>query len=192
MAYHLYTTDAFVIDSYPLKEADTFFILFTRDLGMIQAVATGSKKIDSKLRYNLKDYSLTSVSLIRGKASWKIVGAAVIHDCVGELRANRAALEDFTEVVSFVRRMVPGEAADEGLFSIISDGYRALRDLSSGPVLKELILLRIVSALGYSETASFGELVIPSVISKEMIDHADHHISRIKKSIERSVAASQL
>ena len=51
----------------PKKEADRVYNILTRDLGLVRAHAIGVRREESKLRGALEPYSLSSVSLVRGK-----------------------------------------------------------------------------------------------------------------------------
>lgn len=59
-------TEAVILNHQPIGEADSQFILFTNQLGKIQAVARGERKILSKMRGGLGLFSWSEVELIRG------------------------------------------------------------------------------------------------------------------------------
>ncbi len=57
----LHRTDAFVLRTYTLKEADKICVLFTRDAGKVRAVAKGARKLRSRFGSSLEP--LTEVAL---------------------------------------------------------------------------------------------------------------------------------
>src|SRR5574343_294251 len=77
--HHIYHTTAFVLGHADIKEADRFFILFTRELGVVRATAQGIRKLSSRLRYGLQDFSYARVDLVRGKDIWRITSAKKIE-----------------------------------------------------------------------------------------------------------------
>jgi recombinational DNA repair protein (RecF pathway) len=52
--HHIYTNPAFIVHSSPYGEAGKFLLLFTKDFGMIGAVAQGIRLTQSKLRYHIQ------------------------------------------------------------------------------------------------------------------------------------------
>jgi len=71
--YPKHNTRAIVLRTYPLKEADRGFVLFTEKFGVMHARAIGIRKEASKLRYILSGSILVSLTLIQGKSGWRIV-----------------------------------------------------------------------------------------------------------------------
>src|SRR3989344_5390571 len=65
--YKIYQTEGLVIEGRSLGEADRFLTVFTKDFGMIQAQAQGVRKISSKLRYSLRNFSYAEIDLVQGK-----------------------------------------------------------------------------------------------------------------------------
>lgn len=70
--YNIYNTDGIILKSFNIGEADKFFLIFTRELGLIEAIAQGIRKIESKNRYGLQDFSVSNISLVRGREVWRI------------------------------------------------------------------------------------------------------------------------
>lgn len=71
----IHTTPALVVGSKPNGEASKLIFLFTREFGLITAVAQGIRFEKSKLRYCAQDYNLGIFSLVKGKEFWRLVGA---------------------------------------------------------------------------------------------------------------------
>src|SRR5947207_241148 len=108
MSHHIYQTDGFILASFDRGEANRYFHIFTRDLGMIQATAQGVRLIESKLRYSLQDYSLSHLSLVRGKDVWRITSASKLFNLHEEF--GREQFTVFARVFSLLRRLIAGEA----------------------------------------------------------------------------------
>src|SRR3989338_3919171 len=80
MSYHIYTTRGIVLAERPIREADRIYTIITHDLGLIRAIAIGVRKEASKLRGNIEPFSLSSVSLVRGREYWRLTSAEYIQD----------------------------------------------------------------------------------------------------------------
>lgn len=99
---------------------------------MIRASAIAVRKMQSKLRPHLTDFSLVSVSLVRGRETWRITAA----------RRFLAAPPHLIRPLLLVRRLVHGEMAQPKLFSI-------LREAFMGNMPETSAVLRILHELGY-------------------------------------------
>jgi len=75
MAHHVYTTEGFLVHSQPSGEAGKFFLVFSRELGMVGATAQGVRLSQSKLRYYTQDFYYGLYSFVRGKDVWRMTGA---------------------------------------------------------------------------------------------------------------------
>ena len=73
--HSIVTTPGFIIDSRAHAEADKVYFIFTRDLGLVRAVAQGIRLEKSKLRYHMENYSFGTFSLVRGKEIWRLTSA---------------------------------------------------------------------------------------------------------------------
>ena len=80
MAYQTYTTKGYICGSFTRNTSDKYYFIFTRDAGMVVASARSVRDEKSKLRYGLQDFSLSDVSLVRGRHDWRIVGVEPIEN----------------------------------------------------------------------------------------------------------------
>ena len=140
MSYAVYTTRGFILGSSPTGEASKLYVLYTEDFGLIRAKAQGVRLVQSKLRYNLEDYSFCTISLVRGKEFWRITGA-VSDTSPKETVILRA------RVLNLVRRLVQGEEKNEKLFE-------ALLPLASSVISEVSILSQILFSLGYLDIST--------------------------------------
>jgi hypothetical protein len=69
--------------------------IFTRDFGLVTAVAQGIRLEKSKLRYYVQNYSFAVFSLVRGKEFWRLTSAASGGD--GFLDTNISAQHDLRD-----------------------------------------------------------------------------------------------
>ncbi|MCE9517782.1 recombination protein O N-terminal domain-containing protein, partial [Candidatus Nomurabacteria bacterium] len=74
--HHIYHTKSFVIGSYNRGEANKILVLYTREMGLVRAVAQGIRLNKSKLRFGLQDFSYASVDLVRGRDIWRVTSGS--------------------------------------------------------------------------------------------------------------------
>lgn len=147
MAYTTYITDALVCGSRASNTADRSFLLFTRDAGMLYASAKSVREERSKQRFALQEFSYIRVTLVHGKAGWRITGAEPVVNVYArqETREARALVRN---VIKLLRRLIQGEAAHEALF----DEVRAVLDHTHSEherALEEILTIRTLHMLGY-------------------------------------------
>ena len=195
MFYHTYNTEAFVLGSRPSGESSKYVYLFTKDLGLVGARAQGSREIKSKLRYALDDLSHSKVSLVKGKNSWKLTGAASHKNFFAQFKNERAKLVLCANAFALIKKLVAGEEKNQKLFEILEQGFSFLEqeNLSDEDVLnaEAIFMLRILNNLGYfGEHEMLGgfaltEFWTPDLL-KEMSAKRRNAISAINKSLEVS------
>ncbi len=113
MSYTIHTTDGLVLSYRPLREADRVYSIMTRELGLIRATATGVRKDSSKLRGALEPFSLSSVSVVRGKEYWKATSASVLEKI--------PSVPEIARPLALLEKLVQGEAPNPELFDAIKE-----------------------------------------------------------------------
>ena len=145
--YQKYHTDALVLGSREVGEADRALALYTRDFGLVWARATGVRKESSKMRYALQSYARANVSLVRGKHGWRAAGAS----CQGIALMDAAGLAVFARIAQLVVRLVAGEERNEYLFDALVEAHTSLgsADADMLPTIEIVCVARVLYALGY-------------------------------------------
>jgi recombinational DNA repair protein (RecF pathway) len=189
MSHEIYTTKGFVISSSSRAEADKSFSVFTKDLGLIRATAQGVRKMESKLRFALQDFSFCEISVVMTKAGWRLVGASSI-DCSNSLVKNPTKIK----ALRLLKKLSAEDEPNEPLFNEIYEAFTFI-DLNSEKYneksLEILMIVKILDALGYWDNESEGN------ISRNIFD--DSAISLVTKKqkeiiseINKSLMATQL
>lgn len=196
MAHHIYTTDAFIIDSNLTGEADRFYTLFTKDLGLVRAKATGVRLQKSKLRYSLQDFSLSKVSLVRGKEIWRLTSARLDENLFTFYRDNKSVLQVIAQISALIRRLVGGEEKNEKLYTIIIEAIQFLKSRTAwGEELKHfeiITVLKILENLGYLRNVSELEPFIAAPWSETLLKNMEMHKAVALKEINMSLRETQL
>jgi DNA repair protein RecO len=197
MSHHIYQTDGFILSSSNTGEANRYLLIFTRDLGMISATAQGVRLIESKLRYSLQDYSLSHLSLVRGKDIWRITSASKLFNLYGELGREQFAV--FARVISLLRRLVAGEEKNEELFQILKAAALFLKE-GGGQLSAEhlanfeyILVLRILNSLGYlGDNSTFQPFLQTEIWHSKLLEEMGTISKQVVSAINSSLKESQL
>jgi len=158
MSYQIYTTEAIILKRIPY-DANVSYLLFTKDFGLISALATGVRKSESKLRYTLQEYSVCQVSLVKGKSTWRITSALLEKNLYIHTEVSTAK-DVIARICTQVIRLVAGQEKDEQLFDTVLIGLHKLSVAPTDTVvsLEILIMLRMLHLLGY---VSDVDMILP-------------------------------
>jgi DNA repair protein RecO len=157
MSYHIYTTDGIVLKRNNFGESNSLFFILTVDLGLIIASAQAVRMSNSKLNQGLQEYSLCSVSCVKGKNGWKITNATAKKNF---FFGRPIFVQKLVSQISVVLlRMMPGEQKHQEVFSVVLAGFSALKNvdeknLDNTGSFEILMMLRILYHLGYVEKNS--------------------------------------
>jgi recombinational DNA repair protein (RecF pathway) len=193
VSYQTYTTEAIVCGSFINNTADKSFLLFTKTAGMVYASARSVREERSRQRYALQDFSLVTVSLIKGKTGWRI-GSVVTSGNLFKAAESRGARGSVVRLFKLLRRFLQGEDAHATLFDeiLIALSYVAQADLPDRVVIEEIITARVLYELGYvsaSETLS-ALLTDPLLIALQRADPSQ--LSHLRATTTAATTASQL
>ncbi len=191
MAHHIYTTPGFIVHSAPQSEAGKYFLVFTRELGMVGCTAQGVRLSQSKLRYYTQDYSLSLFSLVRGKEVWRMVGAKEIEGMEEVEEGNKKL---WVRILALLRRLLPGEEINERLFKIIENLYVTLTvEVKEKELVEYITVLRILDSLGYISNQSIFLSILSTVdLNDEVFAEARGSKDEILKEINEGLKESQL
>jgi len=191
MSHHIYTTPGFIVHSAPHGEAGKYFLIFTRELGMISATAQGVRFSQSKLRYHIQDYSSSLFSVVKGKEVWRVTGAKEIEG-KGEVTAENRKL--YVRILSLLKRLVPGEEKNEKLFEVVEklQGYLCSR-APAGGLVEYVTVLRILHHLGYISNADmFMEILSDTDLNDQVLNKVSNLKDEMVREINRGLKESQL
>jgi recombinational DNA repair protein (RecF pathway) len=139
MAYHTYTTNAYILHAAQLGEHDVFYICMTESFGLIRARATGARKEDSKLRYSLQIGSCVALSLVKGKAGWRVTGAVLLQE------PHRPTITLFAKLARLSERLVHGEEQNDALYAVFCE-CTTYADVRTAELW---LVMRVLVSLGY-------------------------------------------
>lgn len=166
MAYKIYQTEGIVLAKKDFGEAERLFFIFTKEFGMIKAVARGVRYIKSKLRPNLDLFSYNNISLISSRETWQIVDA-IEKEQKQKIIANSEKLNLFSRIANFLTRMIKGEEKNDFIWQEIKNLFFCLKSDSRN--LKDLeisFLARLLNNLGYLPEIPSSRKSLVSAINK--------------------------
>lgn len=195
MQHHIYHTEAIVLSSRPDGESSRYLYLFTPDFGLIFAHVQNMRSINSKLRFSLQDFSLSKISLVKGKNLWRIIGATFVRNFYFDFKNNKDYLLLCANVFYLLRKLLVGEEKNQDLFRTILFGLDFISTIHKekiSPIDIELILvLKILHNLGYAKDDA---LLSPFWQSKDwskdmvlkMMESRDYAVLYVNKAIKET------
>ncbi|MFM2339574.1 MAG: hypothetical protein RLZZ360_210 [Candidatus Parcubacteria bacterium] len=149
MSYQTYITDAVVVGSYHSNTADKSYLLFTERAGMLYATARSVREERSKQRYALQDFSHITVTLVKGKAGWRIGSVESYQNFYADA-VSRLARGSVVRLTKTLRRYVQGEVPDENLYRTYTEALALLStECEARTAYERCAEVRLLSHLGY-------------------------------------------
>jgi DNA repair protein RecO (recombination protein O) len=192
--HHIYHTEGIILESKNYGEAGKYYFLLTRDLGMIYASAQGVRKLSSKLRFILQDFSYVKVDLVRGKDFWRITSASKT-DRLENLSKNPFTLKIFANISRLLKRLLAGEAPNEILFLDLLNGLDFLeksRLENEFENIEAIIVLRILNNLGYLGGDQAIKDMIKSPFEDNLVFETRKSRRKILSEINKSIRETHL
>jgi len=149
--HHIYHTEGIILGSRNFGEAGKHYSIFTRDLGMITATAQGVRKMSSKLRFVLQDFSYIKIDLVQGKNIFRVTNALKTNK-LEQITKQQHTFEVFINIARLLKRLLAGIEPNEALFADLLNGLSILEKTQTKEDLRNIeaiIVLRILNNLGY-------------------------------------------
>lgn len=194
MSYQTYITEALIVGSFDNNTADKSYLLFTRDAGMIYAAAKSVREERSRQRFALQDFSLITVSLIKGKTGWRI-GSVQSKGNLFIAANDRAVRGSIVRICKHLRRFVAGEDPHIDLYDEVVLGLHYIMnpDLERRVLMEEIILARLLHILGYiADTNEFGHILKTNIMVALEGTYTDAQVSMLKSATAKAVTVSHL
>jgi len=145
-------TEALVMGSMRLREADRIVTLYTRERGRLSAVAKGVRRTKSRIGGRLEPFSLVHVVLYSGSGSlYTITGVETVRS-FQRVRDSLERMEEGGRLLEAVRRLFPEEEGNPASFNLLVRGVARLAAAEDRPSAALAVLatrLKLLVALGY-------------------------------------------
>ena len=192
--HHIYHTEGLILGNTNYGEAGKYYSIFTRDLGMIYASAQGVRKLSSKLRFVLQDFSYVKIDFVRGKDFWRITSASKTN-MLESVSQKKETLEVFSNISRLLKRLLVGEDKNEALFVDLLNGLTILEKCETQEDLhniEAIIVLRILNNLGYIGENQVLKTLIKSPFEKDLIFTIGKSRAKILSEINKALQETHL
>jgi recombinational DNA repair protein (RecF pathway) len=191
MVYRTYITEALVCGSKANHTSDRTFLLFTREAGMLYAVAKSVREERSTQRFALQEFSYLRATLIHGKAGWRLAGVEPIAHLYARA-TTRAARSFLRTILLLLRRTMHGEVAHPDIFDDVTQSLMQYEEPQL-VALETVLSLRILHALGYVATpAELEPLIAGTQALTSLSEMTDSRQALCREQIETALRESQL
>lgn len=190
--HHIYHTEGIILGSKNFKEANKYFYILTRDLGLVYAEAQGIRKISSKLRFVLQDFNYLKLDFVQRKNIWRITNAIKTNE-LEDLNKDFYRLKIVANISKLLLRLLPGIEPNPTLFEEVINGFFLLEKNNSKEELKNIeivLVLRILSNLGY--IGENFENLTRSPFENELLGILSQNKVKIIKEINKALRETQL
>ena len=192
--HHIYHTEGIILGSKNYGEAGKYYAIFTRDLGMINASAQGIRKISSKLRFVLQDFSYVKVDLVRGKDFWRITSASKTNKLENIFKSS-FNVEIFANIGRLLKRLLAGEYPNQILFADLLNGLYFLeksKNIDESQNIEIIIVLRVLNNLGYIGKNEMLKNITKSPYEDSLIFEASSSRTQILSEINKAIHETHL
>ncbi len=196
MSHHIYKTEALILGSRNSGESNRLFFLLTKELGFVVAVSQGARNLKSKLRYNLQDFNLANLEMVRGKEIWRITGAETVKNYSKLFLTDERKIKTTARIFSVLRRLLHGESKNKLLFNDILEFLEFTEkenlDPEKLPLLEILANLKIFNRLGYGSPEKSFKLFIENRPSVKLLDSLGMARKKAVAEVNRALRESHL
>lgn len=146
-----YRDVAIVLRCHDLGEADRIVTLFTRDNGIVRAVAKGVRRTKSRFGARLEPFSLIDIQLYKGRNLDTITQVESINSYGRTIARQYEAYTAASAMVETTERLLPAEhEPDTELFALLHGALHAVATGAHGPeVTMNSFLLRAMRLAGW-------------------------------------------
>ena len=192
--HHIYHTEGIILGSKNFGEAGKYYSIFTRDLGMVYASAQGLRKMSSKLRFVLQDFSYLKIDLVQGKDFWRLTNASKTNK-LEQITKQPETFAVFVNIARLLRRLLAGVEPNEVLFSDLLHCLFVLEKVKTKEDLHDIeiiIVLRILNNLGYIGEDDKLEVLIQSPFQDNAIFEVSKNRRKILSQINKALKETHL
>ena len=145
---HVYNTQAVVIRSNPLGEADRLLTIFTPGLGKLRVTARGVRRPTSKLGGHLDPLTRSSLTLAKGKTLDTITSADTLAAFL-PLKSDLERLSQGLYLAELVDALNPLDAPNPSAYSLLLEGLEGLGSTSNPHLLLRYLELHLLAYTGF-------------------------------------------
>jgi DNA repair protein RecO len=191
--HHIYHTEGIILGSKNSGECGKYYYVFTRDLGMVYATATGVRKMSSKLRFVLQDFAYVKIDLVQGLNFWRVTSASKTN-ALEHLTKNPKTFEVFSNIVNLLKRLLAGIEPNEALFIDLINGLSILEKAKVEDLrnIEAIIVLRILNNLGYIGEDKILQNLVKSPFEENLVFEISKSRPEVLHQINKALKETHL
>ena len=190
MSYHHYTTEGIILRREDRGENDAVYVVLTESLGLIIVQATGIRLLKSKLRTVLQPRNIVKITLVRGKALWRVT------TCVFVATAPNVLAPTIPRLYKLLRQFVVFDESIpviyqhfKNLFTITEDIWGNAKRLKTA---ETITTARILATLGMRDQVEVNEIEGESVFTAAFCDQSEIVNEILLKHIQNRLSETLL
>ncbi len=145
------TLKAIILNRFDFRENDTKVILYSREMGKLELIARGTKKLHSKLAGHLEPITLSQIMFVPGR-NFNYIGSAKGENCFIGIKSNLNKVWLAGRVLSSFNKLIKEGQKDEDIFDFLFDFLNWLnivRIKVSEEFVYNIFILKLIQKLGY-------------------------------------------
>jgi recombinational DNA repair protein (RecF pathway) len=159
---------------------------------MLFADARSVREERSRQRYALQDFSRVRVSLVKGKAGWKIGSVEALENFY-QRAVTREERGRVVAIIRFVRRFCHGESIDPTLYDQVITALTLCHQSTNLPAyFMRLVEVKLLILLGYVAVPAETEWGTKPLSECLQVTCTDATLKELEKLYTAAVGASQL
>jgi DNA repair protein RecO (recombination protein O) len=163
----LHTTEAFVLRTYSLAEADKICVFITKDMGKMRGVAHGARKMKSRFGSALEPFTEVALTFFQkeGRELVSISNCEIVRSHFGSAARDVATAGAFSYMAELLYEFIPENEPNERIYRLVAAMLEAIddgHDLALVLRYFESWLLRLVGFFpDPSRCVACGESIVP-------------------------------
>ena len=127
-AMPLHTTDAYVLRTYALAEADKICIFLTRDMGKVRGVAHGARKMKSRFGSALEPFTEVSLTFFQkeGRDLMSVSACEIVRSQFHIAARSVETASAFSYLAELLNEFLPDNEPNERLYRLVTASLEAI------------------------------------------------------------------
>jgi DNA repair protein RecO (recombination protein O) len=149
----IYRVRGTILNKRDLRENDRLFVIYTDQLGKIEAVAKGARKIKSKMAGHLDLFSIVDLMVAPGRSYYQIAGAETLRNFIN-LKSDLIKVALASYCLEMIDIFTKTEHPDLKIYAILNELLKIFDGKKNKDHLKlyglsKFFILKLLSALGW-------------------------------------------
>jgi len=146
----LFSTDAVVLSTLRLGEADKLITFFTLTRGKVSGVASGARRFKNRFGASLEPFTHCHLVAFEkpGKKLARVNQADIVHS-FQKLRETWETIEMGTRMVRLITKMTPEEQPHPALYHLLREAFAFLETGLDHPLSFILFMANLIKECGY-------------------------------------------